>query len=157
MKKIIALVLLLGMMSIPAYSQEKKGDMEVGVHLGLTSHINFGFGADFKYCVADHWRIAPELTYFLRHNTLSNFQIAVDCHYVMSVPETNFSFYPLAGIGLGFWNYQYGGSTTRFMIDLGLGMQYDIDANWGVKATFKQQWMSDFSMGTFLVGGVYRF
>ena len=125
MKKLVMILLLLvGSLSV-SFAQTGSGSSSVGFNLGYGfDSENVTLGIDYRYCITDAVRLNPGLTYFVKNNGLSAWNIDLNAHYVIKLSEM-FGFYPLAGLNLSFWDLSLGDglseNVTRFGANIGLG------------------------------------
>lgn len=84
---------------------QEKGDMAVGVNLGVapclesgTSVTNFGVGAKFQYNVSDPIRLEAAFDYGFKNKGVDVMTIGINAHYIFKVAN-KISVYPLVGIG----------------------------------------------------------
>lgn len=164
MKKIL-LSLCVIMAGLSA-SAQKKGDMAVGLNLGVApclesglSVTNFVLGAKYQYNVTDPIRLEADLNYGFKSNYWYAMELSANFHYIFDLGK-KFSIYPLAGIGYGLigWDaFGEGESASRFLFNIGVGSEYTINENWAVGIELKYQYMSDFSRLPVSIGATYRF
>lgn len=181
MKKwIVAFVALL--ITAGAYAQ--KGEQAAGINLGFgTQASNFGIGAKYQYGFTDAWRLEGDVDYFFKASGTSMWDIGVNVHYLFPVAK-KFAVYPLAGLAFTNWKTDYNvisglddlpgyddlwgdnddddedwGSDNfaKLAINLGAGVQYDINEKWRVNFEVKYQFISDFSQALLSLGAVYKF
>ena len=86
-------------------SAQQKGDMAVGLNLGVApclesgvSLTNFGIGAKFQYNVTDPIRLEANVDYWVKSKGMDVFDITANVHYIFKIGQ-KFTIYPLAGIG----------------------------------------------------------
>ena len=168
MKKFIGLVVLLTI-SLSSFAQ--KGDFSL---LG-----NFGYQTDFKrvmigaqgrYNLTNHVRLAPDLMFFFPKNKVTGFDIDVNAHYVFNLHEDNLSLYPLAGFNLqnNFQGKQTikgddgkettldSQSSTNFGFNLGAGLTYNLDKRNFLNVEYKYVFGKD-NNSVIAFGWGYRF
>ena len=83
----------------------EKGDMSVGVNLGVAPCIesgasltNFGIGAKFRYHVTSPIRIEADLDYWLKAKECDVLDFSVNAHYLFKVTD-KINVYPVVGLG----------------------------------------------------------
>ena len=179
MRKVLLLVVTL--VSLCSYAQ--KGEKSVNLQLGYGTEIkNVGLGAKFAYNVTAAIRLAPSFDYFFKKDFVSNWNINVDAHYLFPIAD-KFKVYPLVGLTYSSWKVDLGGAIEdaiedmggyieddgeddggslnvtegRFGMNIGAGIQYDINQTWGLNFEFKYQIIKDFNQAVFNVGVVYKF
>lgn len=103
MKKYL-LTICLALAGLSSYAQEK-GDMSVGVNLGVApciesgaSLINFGIGAKFRYHVTSPIRVEADLDYWLKSKECDVLDFSVNAHYLFKVTD-KINVYPVVGLG----------------------------------------------------------
>ena len=168
-------------------SAQEKGDMAVGVNLGVApclesgaSVTNFGIGAKFQYNVTDPIRLEAALDYGFKSKGVDAMTLGVNAHYLFNVAE-KFIVYPIVGLGYAHCgatasgipdmdedDWMYGdiddydtksesGSINRFYFNIGVGGQYDINDKLAVNLELKYQYIKDFNRLPISVGVAYKF
>lgn len=147
-------------------SAQKKGDFAVGLNLGVApclesgvSVTNFVLGAKAQYNVSNPVRLEADLNYSFKDNYIYAFEASANVHYIFDLGK-NFTIYPLAGLGYGLFGVSVFGeseSVSRFLFNVGVGSEYNINQNWAVGLELKYQYMSDFSRLPVMIGATYRF
>ena len=86
-------------------SAQEKGDMAVGLNLGVApclesgaSVTNFGIGAKFQYNVTNPIRLEAAFDYGFKNKGVDVMTIGVNAHYIFNVAN-KFNIYPLVGVG----------------------------------------------------------
>lgn len=86
-------------------SAQEKGDMAVGLNLGVApclesgaSVTNFGIGAKFQYNVTNPIRLEAAFDYGFKNKGVDVMTIGVNAHYIFNVAN-KISVYPLVGLG----------------------------------------------------------
>lgn len=154
MKKVVLLIcgLILGIGSMAA----QKGVNALGLNVNYGSEIeNFGLGAKFQHGVTDAIRGEVAFNYFFKKNYLKNWNVEATGHYLLDLSEKA-TFYPLAGVTYSNWK-AFEESEGKFGVNLGCGVEYDIDSKLSVGAELKYQIISDFDQIVFSVGATYKF
>lgn len=175
MKKLIfalcfALVSLCGM-------ARNEGDMAVGAHIGVhpvlndnVNVTNFGFGLKFQYNVNEPVRLEAAFDYLFRDNGVDAITLAVNAHYIADLGN-NFSIYPVVGLGYGnvgglayeIKNFGQPGMTVeskslnRFLFNIGVGAEYELNSSISLGMEFKYRYMKDFSALPLTLGVTYHF
>lgn len=161
-------------------SAQQKGDMAVGLNLGVAPILqkganttNFGIGAKFQYNVTNPIRLEADVDYWFKSKVWDIFDFSVNAHYLFDCGE-KFAFYPIIGIGYGHisiggsnssdYNGNYddddndkGGSASRFLFNVGIGAQYNLTSKIAVGAEVKYQYMKDFNRLPITIGVTYKF
>lgn len=176
MKKIF-FILCVALISVSAFAQKGKQSVGVGVNYG-TEISNIGLGAKYQYGLTDALRLEGGFDYFLKKDGVNMWDINLNAHYLFPLAE-KFKVYPLAGLTYTRWGIhdvdydlgeyseysEYsdddldtdGGSTGKFGVNLGAGLQYDLSEKLAVNAEIKYQLISDFNQVVFGVGVAYKF
>ena len=168
---------------IAASGYAQKGEQAAGVNLGFgTEASNFGIGAKYQYNFTDAWRLEGDLDYFFKASGTSMWDLGVNVHYLFPVAK-KFAVYPLAGLMFTNWKTDYNvisglddlpsydemwgegdddwgdesDSFTKLAINLGAGVQYDINAKWRVNFEVKYQIINLYSQAVLSLGAVYKF
>lgn len=162
MKKIL-LAAVASLLCIPAVSAASKGDMGVGVNLGVAPCIekdanitNFILGLKYQYRVTNLIRLQADVDFGFKDKGVSSFNAMANAHFLIPCAK-NFSLYPLVGLGYGSIRNDYSVTQDKFAFNIGIGAEYDIAANWAANFEFKYQYMKNFSRLPVLVGVTYKF
>ncbi len=156
MKKFIAftLVALLAVASASA----QKGQMAVGGNLLYGTEINsVGLGAKFRYGILDNLRAEASFNYYFKNKGYHMWDLNANAHYLFPIAN-KFSAYPLAGFTIVNKTYSdFDDSITRFGLNLGGGVEYDVRPNIGLNAEVKYSIVSSIDQAVFSLGAVYKF
>lgn len=86
-------------------SAQEKGDMAVGINLGVApclekdaSITNFGVGAKFQYNITAPIRVEAAFDYYFKDKGIDVMTVGVNAHYVFKLGN-KFGIYPLVGVG----------------------------------------------------------
>lgn len=150
-------------------SAQQKGDMGVGLNIGVVPCIesgdaptNFDLGAKFRYSFSDAVRFEADLNYGFENKLISVFDITANIHYMIPV-ASKFYLYPLAGLGYGNLHLNLddfglkGENESRFAFNVGLGAEYFVTSALSFDFEFKYQYMKDFGRLPILLGINYHF
>lgn len=165
MKKLLLAVAFVAS-TLGAFAQSEKGEKSLIGNIGVQSNPGrFLIGAQGRYVIADHIRLAPEAAFIFPKDKVTGLDINLNVHYVFDIDNT-VSLYPLAGIAMQ--NARYAGgeevlgyktksaSATDWGFNLGAGGSYDLGgnrfANLELKYTF-----SDSDCFTFAIGYGFKF
>ena len=151
--------MFVAMLGMSAQAQEK-GDFAVGLRAGATftelkikgwdvdeTSTQFGIGAFGQYNLSKHWRVELEGIYHPMTDHVSDFVLGLNVHYLFNLGE-NLKIYPLLGYALAFVHSETitdkngtieGDDTTDGGIQLGVGLQFNLDSNWFVAGEYKYQ------------------
>ncbi len=143
-------------------SAQEKGDMGVGLNLGVAPCLesgagltNLGIGAKYQYNVSNPVRLEGAVNYWFKDKGWSVLDIDVNVHYLFNLSE-NFSLYPLVGLGYSNVNYTYA-SENKMHINVGVGCQYNITEKISVDAEVKYSYIGNFQRLPIMVGVSYKF
>lgn len=163
MKKLLilfgALFLLLGNV------QAQKGKQAIGFGLNYGTEIeSLGIGMKYQYNLTNPLRIEPSFNYFFENDNISMLDLNVNFHYLCPIAN-NVKIYPLAGVtftnwmwdGGEVWGVDFDDNETRFGVNLGAGVEFNLNHNWTMNMEFKYQLVDDFDQGVFHIGAAYRF
>lgn len=165
MKKLLLAVAFVAS-TFGAFAQSEKGEKSLIGNIGVQSNPGrFLIGAQGRYVIADHIRLAPEASFIFPKNKVTGLDVNMNVHYVFDVDQ-NASVYPLAGIAMQNARYSggeefFGGKTksrgfTDWGFNLGAGGSYNLSgnsfANLELKYTF-----SDSDCFTFAIGYGIKF
>lgn len=178
MKKIF-LALALALMGISASAQQ--GEKAAGINLSYgTEHKALGIGIKGQYGITDAIRAEASFDYFLKKDGLSMWDVNLNVHYLFSLTD-KLKVYPLAGLTFTNWKFDnafeieidpeyaqyldeddisYGsasGSESKFGVNLGAGLQYDLTDKLSLNVEAKYQLISDFDQMMLGVGVAYKF
>ena len=128
----------------------------------ITKEISIGL--KYQYNITDQIRIEPSMNYFFKNDGLSMFDINANIHYLFPI-ASNISLYPLAGFTYTNWHldlgkagdYDVSGSDGKFGVNLGAGMEFDLDKSWSLNFDIKYQLISDLDQAVFNLGVAYNF
>lgn len=185
MKKLF-ISLCIALLGLCASAQEK-GDMAVGLNLGVAPCLesgakvtNFGIGAKFQYNVTNPIRLEADVDYWFKNKGMDVLDITANVHYIFNV-GSKLKVYPLVGIGyarlgasmdfsgldeddwLNIANGKYddddfeSSSTSKFLFNVGAGVEYPITNNLSVGAEIKYQYIQYFSRLPINIGVTYKF
>jgi outer membrane protein X len=140
-----------------------KGEKAFGLNIGYGSEIkSVAIGAKFNYGLTDHIRLSPSFNYFLAKDGLSEWEINVDVHYLFNVAP-KVSAYPLAGLTFTGWRFDWGdlyegsSTTTRFGVNVGAGIGYDLTDNITLGFELKYSVVSDLDQFVPSIHLIYKF
>lgn len=182
MKKIF-LAMALALTGISASAQQ--GEKAAGINLSYgTEHKALGIGVKGQYGITDAIRAEASFDYFLKKDGLSMWDINLNVHYLFSLTD-KLKVYPLAGLTFTNWKFdntfgieidpeyakdlgpeyaQYldevesaSASESKFGVNLGAGLQYDLTDKLSLNVEAKYQLISDFDQMMFGVGIAYKF
>ncbi len=168
-------------------SAQEKGDMAVGLNLGVAPSLesgmsvtNFGIGAKFQYNVTNPIRVEADLDYWFKAKGMDVFDITANVHYLFNV-GSKLKVYPLVGIGYAHlgggvsgsdfdeddlqnwlsrssdYDAEGGSSASKFLFNVGAGVEYPIANNLSIGAEIKYQYIKDFSRLPISIGVAYKF
>lgn len=184
MKKHIIFALC-AMLSAGAFAQ--KNDKAVGLNVSYGTEIkNFGVGVKGQYNFTDAIRGEASFDYFFKKDGLSMWDVNINAHYLFSLGD-KLKVYPLVGVSFTNWKGDYSVgwyidddsewtgwmkeegietegelasgsvSESKFGVNFGGGIQYNLTKNLVLNAEAKYQLISDFDQGVFSVGVAYKF
>lgn len=161
MKKIIV-AMFVALLCMSAQAQEK-GDFAIGLRSGVNitkikvidaeeSITNFGIGAFGQYSLSDHWRLELEGIYHPMKDHVSDFTLGLNVHYLFHLSDA-IKLYPLAGYACAFVHSETytnvdkrgnsisveGDDSTDGGIQIGAGIQYNLNSNWFIAGEYKFQ------------------
>lgn len=168
MKKLM--MLICGLMLFGATAYADKGEIGVGVNANYGTHIdNFGFGAKLQYGLSTALRSELSVNAFFQKNYAKNLDFNLNFHYVIPL-GASVRFYPLAGLTLTRWSVDYDGKSgwdptdwsiswnaTRFGVNMGGGVEFDLLPNVVLNVEGKYQIVSDFDQAVISAGVAVRF
>lgn len=151
-------------------SAQEKGDMAVGVNIGVAPCLesgvnltNFGIGAKYQYNVSAPVRLEAGVNYWLKDKGYSVLDVDVNAHYLIPL-VSKFKIYPI--VGLGYSNlkfsmsegiYNMSVSENKLHINAGVGFEYDITEKFSVDAELKYSYIGNFQRLPIMIGVNYKF
>ena len=157
-KLLLSIALLAGTLGV--FAQSEQGEKSLIGHIGVQSDPGrFLIGAQGRYVIADHIRIAPDASFIFPKNKVTGLDINLNAHYVLDI-DNQVSVYPLAGIAMQ--NARYSGETiagekrgsdsfTNWGFNLGAGGSYNLSSNTFLNLEMKYTF-SDADCFTFAFG-----
>lgn len=157
---VVATAFALGaLVSAPAMAQGK-GEKSLGLNGGYATYNNSGYvGVGFQYAFADHFRLAPDISYVFRHEDKSALAISADMHFPFRLAK-GFGIYPLLGLTFNNWTVNTSErkeNWSRFGGDFGMGFDIYFTSSFKLSLQGKFSWMKDTSGGFFGLGFHYLF
>ena len=171
MKKTVFSLFVL-VMSLSVFAQ--KGEKAIGLNLGYGSQIKSpSIGVKFNYGITDQIGLSPSFNYYFKKDGTSEWEINVDAHYLFNVAP-KVTVYPLAGLTFTSWRFDWGdlfdglgdyidnssstsSSVTRFGVNLGGGIGYELSNNISIGLELKYCIISDFGQFVPAVNLMYKF
>lgn len=167
MRKILLLMACMAI-SFGAFAQIDKGERTLVIEGGVKSNPGrFMLGAQARYNIIDHVRIAPQALFVFPKNKVTGLDANVDLHYVFDLGEVtpDLYLYPLAGLSMQ--NARYAGETingtklgsdsfTNWGFNLGAGLDYNINSATFLNLEFKYTF-SDADCFNVLIGYGFKF
>lgn len=155
MKKLFLILFVACGLSVSSLSAQSTGTFAIGGHLGFGSEIeSIGIGAHAQFNIMEFVRVAPSFTLFPGKADLWMF--SADGHYLLPIAY-NFVFYPIAGLNVSGWKFENMDSKTRFGLNVGAGLQYDLSFNLITNLEYRYQAITDYSQSLLTAGIAYRF
>lgn len=127
---------------------EAKAQISVGGGLWYGTDINnIGISANGKYAIDENWAAQASFTYFLKKDYVTWSTLDLNANYNITEIENVGGLYGIGGIGLTFWGWDTGSSsseygayyddlldynTTEFGLNLGAGLNIGINEKLGV-------------------------
>ncbi len=164
MKKLF-LAMCVALFSMSALAQEK-GDVAVGLRSGVNitkikiigleeSVTKLGLGAFAQYSMTDHWRLELEGIYHPMKDHVSDLTLGLNVHYLFNLGNA-IKIYPSVGYALALVHSEdytlstsKGGKTQEIShdgenetdggIQVGAGIQFNLNSNWFVAGEYKFQ------------------
>ena len=165
MKKIL-LVACFALVCATSAMALEKGNKALGINLLYGTEIeSMGIGAKAQYVFHDHWRGEAAFNYFFERKHTHMWEINLTAHYLVNLGE-KFRVYPLAGptvvnatTDMGDLGYGEGmnASQTKFGLNLGGGLEYDVSENFTVGLEARYSIVSKIDQAVFGIGATYHF
>lgn len=146
------------------YRGEKTVGLSAGFHSYNTSAVA---GIEFTYRFSEHFRLAPSVNYVFRHHNQDALSLNLHAEVPFQV-GTRCDIFPLAGFSYSSWNrhgalrhndetHDVGNRTTRFGIDVGAGVNYDLSPTLRIGLTAGYTIVKEYN-GVIALGRIaYRF
>ena len=158
MKKVVKMFVVVAIMTISAMTvnAQSKGDMAVGGNLIYTfnefDYSNIGLGIKFQYNILDPLRLEGGLSYLLKKDNVSFWDLSAYAHYLFNVAD-KINVYPIAGIGVLGSKVSDDGSNSELAISLGGGVDYKLTENLALTADYKYK-IVDYADFSFISVGI---
>lgn len=153
MKKII-LTMALAVACTAGFAQ--KGQNRLGLNLSYGTEVaEFGIGAKYQRLLDKNWRVELGTNYFFTESKTSLWDLNANAQYLFPL-NGKLKAYPLAGLTLvssSAGDY----SETRLGVNIGGGLEYDINSTWAVNGEVRGQLVRHFNQAVFSVGVMYKF
>jgi len=135
-KKVAVLMIAVMAITVSVNAQEA-GDKAIGasVYLGTgDDYSRLGLGGKFRYNILDRLRAEAQGTFYLPKYNVSLIDVSVNGHYLFG--SDDFTFYPLAGLGLNYWAYKsgFGSSSSYSVFNFGGGIDFKLAGNLYINA-----------------------
>ena len=118
-----------------------------------SSYDQHGFGLRLQVPVGNHFRIEPEFIYFTQRKEVATLNLNCNLHYVMPM-TSQVNIYPYLGFSYSHWGYP-GPNANRIGVNIGAGVEYNINARWGVLGEMRGQLMKKESQFVGILGVKY--
>lgn len=152
--KYVILTILSTLLSLGALAQ--KGQQSVGAQLNYgTKTANYGVGVKYQYNLTDNIRLEGTADQFFENNGCELWALSANAHYLFPLQE-RLKIYPLAGVVLGHFTDDLF-VDTRLGINIGGGIQYDLNSHWALTGDLKAHLIKDFYQAAFGAGIIYKF
>jgi outer membrane protein X len=116
-----------------------------------------GLGAKIRYGILDNLRAEASFNYYFKNKGYHMWDLNANAHYLFPIAN-KFSAYPLAGFTIVNKTYSdFDDSITRFGLNLGGGVEYDVRPNISLNAEIKYSIVSSIDQAVFSLGAVYKF
>ena len=84
-------------------AQSREGVSSLAGQVGYQSdYERFGLGLQYRHAIMDHFRIAPDVTFFFPKDKVTGLDININFHYVFNFKADGqgLQAYPLVGVGM---------------------------------------------------------
>lgn len=142
------------------------GKVAVGLNINFTPCLesgvdltNFGLAAKLQYRFVDFLRGELLVGYDFENKGISLFHASGNLHFLLNLKE-NFRVYPIIGAGYGLLIGDFGywsDNESKFLVNAGLGAEFDINPNIAIGLEVKYQYIKDFSRLPISLGLTYKF
>ncbi len=95
-----------------------------------------GIGFRYQHPLGDHFRLAPNFTYYFKSNEKNGWALNADLHYLIGLENEKAHLYPILGLGVVSIKYHSGDrdgmSKNGYGANVGFGAQYMLFKQIGV-------------------------
>jgi len=175
------LLIILCAVGVFSAKAQVKGNAAVGGNLTIgmgDEYTNTALGTKFQYNVSNPIRMEGSFTYFFKKDFFSMWDLSINGHYLIDLPNPKFFAYPIVGLSLmgAKFNAPFGGiswgydedyyddgsdSSTNFGFNLGGGIEYtltdriNINAEVKYRISLEESFLADRFLISF--GAIYKF
>ena len=161
------LTLCLALVGTGAFAQKfdepESGDWAFGLNLPQTwgdEHIHLGIQPKVQFYITPRFRSEASFGYYFKRKNRIDWDVNFNFHYTFPIKDTGLWIYPLVGVQFLHRHYTIEGIDDdhgRVGLNIGAGVQYDIEENLYVNAEVKYTYTNDYDRGNVCVGIAYRF
>ena len=174
MIKKLLLPLCLVLLSTAAYAQKydepEGGDWALGINIPTTwgDNVHLGVQPKVQFYATSRFRMEASFGYYFKAKERIDWDVNFNFHYLIPMKDTGLWIYPILGVQALHRHYTYSkefkdqspvdySDKMRVGLNLGAGIQYDVEENLYVNAEMKYTYTNDFDRVNLLVGVGYRF
>ena len=169
MKKTLVALFICLLTFNSASAQDQTGIFSLSGNINYGTKIeSLGVGLRAQYGFIDRFRGVLEYKYYIDRHNLSAWGVTADTHYVLGISNSNFAFYPIAGVSLSRWTNDTGradipnterhkDSDNRIGLNLGLGFQIGLSENTFLQIEGKEALIKNYSQFVISAGFMYQF
>lgn len=163
----IVIATLLSAVMICGAEKANAGEKTIGLRAGYNTRTEAPIaGLFFQYQLTSHFRLAPNVEYYIRHNNTDGLSINLNTHFPISLGAgSHAAFYPLAGLNFTAWNLHgikndSDDVTTRISrlgLNAGAGFEYYATSSLKLSVEAKATLLKNYTSGTFSLSIGYVF
>ena len=165
MKKLL-LTLCLTLMGTSAFAQKfeepESGDWALGINIPVTwgDKLHLGVQPKIQFYATSQFRLETSFGYYFKAKERIDWELNLNAHYLVPMKDTGLWIYPILGVQFLHRHYTIeidDANQARVGLNVGAGLQYDVEDNIYVNAEVKYTYTNDYDRGNVLVGIGYRF
>ncbi|MBQ9285382.1 MAG: porin family protein [Bacteroidaceae bacterium] len=151
------------------FDEPESGDWAFGLNLPQTwgDDYHLGIQPKVQFYATSRFRMEASFGYYFKQKERIDWDVNFNFHYTFPIKDTGLWIYPLIGVQALHRHYTYDKTykkankgyddKMRVGLNVGAGVQYDIDERLYVNAEMKYTYLNDFDRGNLCVGIAYRF
>lgn len=176
MKKLL-LTLCLTLIGTGAFAQKfdepESGDWVLGLNIPTTwgDKVHLGIQPKVQFYATSRFRMEASFGYYFKAKERIDWDLNFNFHYTIPIKDTGLWIYPIVGVQFLHRHYTYAKDIKeelesagedmadhgRVGLNIGAGLQYDIEEHLFVNAELKYTYTNDYDRGNLLIGIGYRF
>ena len=113
-----------------------------------------------QFYAASQFRLETSFGYYFKAKERIDWEVNLNAHYLIPMKDSGLWIYPILGVQFLHRHYTLDiddANQARVGLNVGAGLQYDVEDNIYVNAEVKYTYTNDFDRGNVLIGMGYRF